>query len=326
MSDALGGYQNSHISYFAFARHALVEALKLSGVVHGDRVALPGFICRDVLAPLHVLGATPTFYDVDESLRPTSLDTLPPTKAIIAVDYFGIAQDLSPFNSYCTRTGARLIEDNAHGLFSKDKNGDLLGTRGDFGILSMRKTFHLASGGALLSRHQSGIAMPCIDRGEGAHGLRFVLSRLERRSSVPVLQGMRTAIRLARRLGGKEAIDGGSRDDETVLPTAMAIGCQSLQRLNAQSPQAESERRRQLFTEVIEDLQRIPQVCLIHERLEKHCVPYGVPFRLIADADSALRKLERRHHVVVMKWPALPSAIADTAPDHYKNVWLVNFL
>lgn len=326
MSDALDGYQNSHISYFAYARHALVEALRLSGVGHGDQVALPSFICRDVLASLHVLRASPTFYEVDESLSPMSLDSLPSTKAIIAVDYFGFAQDLSPFRSYCARSGAQLIEDNAHGLFSKDKNGHLLGTRGDFGILSMRKTFHLASGGALLSRRQSGIAMPCINRGEGAHGLRYVLSRLERRSTVPVFAGMRTAIRLVRRLSGRRAIDDGSSEDETVLPAAMAIGCRSLQRLNAQSPRAESERRRQLFTDVVQDLQHIPHVRLLHERLEAQCVPYGVPFRIFGQPEPELRQLERRHHVVVMKWPALPSGIADTAPDHYKNVWLVNFL
>ncbi|MEY5039908.1 MAG: hypothetical protein RLZZ48_677, partial [Actinomycetota bacterium] len=27
-----------------------------------------------------------------------------------------------------------------------------------------------------------------------------------------------------------------------------------------------------------------------------------------------------------MQWPALPTAIAGSAPAHYRNVWLVNFL
>ena len=50
MTDLLDVYRPSSISYFAFARHALVEALRQSGIGNGDRVALPGFICRDVLA------------------------------------------------------------------------------------------------------------------------------------------------------------------------------------------------------------------------------------------------------------------------------------
>lgn len=326
MNDVLAEYRDSTISYFAYARHALVEALRLSGVGHGDRVALPGFICRDVLASLHVLGAEPTYYEVNDTLSPISLDSLPTTKAVIAVDYFGFAQDLSPFRSYCARTGARLIEDNAHGLLSKDENGDLLGTRGDFGILSMRKTFHVASGGALLSRHESGITMPCIDRSEGAHGLRFVLSRFERKTAIPAFVGMRSAIRLARKMGGKQAIDTGSPNDETILPTPIAIGCRSLERLTTQSAQTERDRRRRLFAEVVDDLHRIPGVRLLHTNIDTHCVPYGVPFSVVDPPKSAFHKLERRHHVVAMKWPALPSEIAGVAPDHYKNVWLVNFL
>jgi hypothetical protein len=326
MNDVLAEYRDSNVSYFAYARHALVEALRLSGISHGDRVALPGFICRDVLASLHVLGATPTFYEVDESLRPVALDSLTATKAIIAVDYFGFEQDLLPVRSYCERTGARLIEDNAHGLFSKDRSGQLLGTRGDFGILSMRKTFHLASGGALLTRDEPGISMPCINRSEGAHGLRYTLSRFERKTSIPVFAAMRSSIRIARRLTGRRPITTGSADDETVLPTPIAIGCRSLDRLNAQDARTESERRRRLYDEVARDLQQVPGVHLLHRQLDVNCVPYGVPFRIVGQPDSALRHVERRHHVVIMQWPSLAGVIADSAPGHYTNVWLVNFL
>ena len=65
-------------------------------------------------------------------------------------NYFGFPQDLSVFSEYCKHTGALLIEDNAQGLFSKDKNGNILGTRGDFGIFSFRKTMPIFSGAALV--------------------------------------------------------------------------------------------------------------------------------------------------------------------------------
>ena len=70
-------------------------------------------------------------------------------KALLAVNYFGFAQDLAPFREYCLRTGATLIEDNAHGFLSKDTSGVLLGTRADLGITSIRKTFRLVNGAAL---------------------------------------------------------------------------------------------------------------------------------------------------------------------------------
>lgn len=326
MSDLLADYRSAEVSYFAFARHAIAEALRRSGVGHGDRVALPGFICRDVLASIAVLGAEPFFYDVDEALQPSSLDHVPPTKAIIAVDYFGFPQDLTPFHAYCSRTNARLIEDNAHGLFSRDERGELLGLRGDFGILSLRKTFHVSSGAALLARQGSGISMPCIERSEGAHTLRFTLSRLERGTGIPAFAAMRTTIRTARRLLGKPAIDSGSSDDETQLPAAMAIGCRSLARLNQQDINAERARRRTLFDRVAEDLRDTPHVRLLHDQLDDFTVPYGVPFRYDGPGTPPLRAIERRHHVVVMQWPALPTAITDSAPAHYRNVWLVNFL
>jgi dTDP-4-amino-4,6-dideoxygalactose transaminase len=326
MTDLLDAYRPLAISYFAFARHAMVEALRQSGIGNGDRVALPGFICRDVLASIHALGALPVFYEVDESLRATTLDDLPQVKAIIAVDYFGFPQDLAPFREYCSRTSAKLIEDNAHGLFSRDDRSQLLGSRGDFGILSLRKTFHVATGAALLARESAGIDMPCVERSEGAHALRFTLSRFERRTGIPTLAGMRAAIRVARRLARRAEIDPSSSDDETMLPRFIAIRCRSLAKLNDQDPATEIARRRTLFDKVVSDLREVPNVRLLHDRLDSQTVPYGVPFRIESEQQETLRALERRHHVVVMQWPALPSALATSAPDHYRNVWLVNFL
>ena len=168
--------------------------------------------------------------------------------------------------------------------------------------------------------------MPFIERGEGAHALRFVLSRFERRTRIPAFAAMRATIRTARRLIGKPAIDVGSTDDETQLPAAMAIGCRSLARLNEQDVDAERTRRRALFARVAEDLRDTPHVRLLHDLLDDFTVPYGVPFRYDGPGTPPLRAIERRHHVVVMQWPALPTAIADSAPVHYRNVWLVNFL
>jgi hypothetical protein len=67
-------------------------------------------------------------------------------------------------------------------------------------------------------------------------------------------------------------------------------------------------------------------VSLLHDRLDDGVVPYGIPFRADAGAVRAVEELARRYHVSAMQWPALPEAIAASAPQHYRNVWLVNFI
>ena len=327
--NVLRAYAPNAIAIYAFARHALVDALSRSGVMTGSTVALPSFICRDVLASIHALGANTTYYDVDESLRPVNLDSLPPSKAILAVNYFGFPQDLAAFTTYCLRTGAMLVEDNAHGLFSRDATGSLLGTRGDFGILSMRKTFHVSTGAALIAPPGTDLPLssPCRQGADARlDRVRFTLSQWERRTSIPFMPVMRSTIRTARRIVGKPEVVLSTTSEERRLPSHHAIGCTSQDVLNNQDPSLESTRRRRLFETMMPLLGNITGVSLLHDRLGDGVVPYGIPFRADADAIRAVEELARRYHVSAMQWPALPEAVAANAPRHYRNVWLVNFI
>lgn len=64
------------------------------------------------------------------------------------VHYFGQPQDIKKFQTLCNKHKILLIEDNAHG-FGGNYNGNELGTYGDIGISSPRKTINIASGGVL---------------------------------------------------------------------------------------------------------------------------------------------------------------------------------
>ena len=66
------------------------------------------------------------------------------------VNFFGFPQDIDVYRKFAKKSNSILIEDNAHGLFSKDKKYELLGTRGDVGILSVRKSVTLPNTGMLL--------------------------------------------------------------------------------------------------------------------------------------------------------------------------------
>lgn len=328
--DILRDYAPNALARYAFARHALVDALSNAGVTSGSTVALPAFICRDVLASIHALGAQPDFYEVDEALRPRNLASNAPSSAILAVNYFGFPQDLAPFREFCDQHGAQLIEDNAHGLFSRDRDGQLLGTRGDWGILSMRKSFHVSTGAAL-------IAPPGTDLGPTMHcqngtdaqldRIRFVVSRSERKTSLPLMPAMRSTIRALRRLAGKPDIELSSTREEFELPKLRAIGCTSSRVLDTQQPSHEATRRRELFTRLIPEIGGVSGVSLLHDGLADGVVPYGLPFRANSDAAiSQVAKIARRYHVTTMTWPSLPAVVEADAPPHYRDVWLVNFI
>lgn len=327
--DVLREYHPHVVARYAYARHALVEALNQAGVSAGSTVLLPAFICRDVLASVHALNAHVAFYDVDEQLRPRQLDQCPAATAVLAVNYFGFPQDLAPFREYCTRHHARLIEDNAHGLFSRDSSGALLGTRGDYGILSMRKTFHVTTGSALLAATNTDSTVPryCLDHVDSPFDqLRYHLSRLERKTTLPFMSMMRAIIRVARQLAGRPSVLLSSAREEHELPTQHAIGCTSNQILDKQDPARESERRRSLFIRLCKEVGHVPGVTLLYDRLEAGVVPYGIPFRADTHAATEVTKIVRRYHVTTMTWPALPEQVAAQAPNHYRNVWLVNFI
>lgn len=318
-------YAPAHVTHWSLARHALVAALRSSGAVDGATVLLPSFVCRDLLGAVAAAGARHAYYDVDERLRP--LDLPVGARAVIAVDYFGFAAPIEPFRALCADTGAALIEDNAHGLLSRDADGALLGTRGDLGILSMRKTLRLADGGALLDcRSRAAHDEPPCDpsTGQGGAALRAAVASVERRTGLPVMSAMRAGVRTVRRAAGRPEVPVSGDEDELRVPGSPAISCSSLDRLSRADAPAEAERRRDLWRAVTADLDGVRGVRLIHDGLPDGTVPYGVAVH--ADRDDVVRAVARRHRATAMSWPALPADVATRAPAHYRDVRLVNFL
>jgi len=225
---------NSPTRYYSLARWALVDALRACGVGDGDRVLLPGLICKEVLASISVLDAISVFYPVSPQLRPScSADDMTEAKAILAVNYFGFPQDLAVFHRYRQRTGAALIEDNAHGLLSRDTNGELLGARGDAGLFSFRKTISVPDGGALVVNN--GRTMPKAAKLPAVRGLgsRYRVKQSFRRV-VRYLGPIRArkaigAIRWLRQLCTGDAVPPSAADAETRIPLGpspcASVGC-----------------------------------------------------------------------------------------------------
>jgi hypothetical protein len=129
------------------ARHALNLYLKSNG--KDKTIYLPNFICRDLMAVFLENNMHVKFFSVTKSLQPNFRHNVK-CDFLLMVNFFGFPQDIHIYRKFARKSNAILIEDNAHGLYSKDKKYKLLGTRGDIGILSVRKSVTLPNTGMLL--------------------------------------------------------------------------------------------------------------------------------------------------------------------------------
>lgn len=321
---------------FSLARHALVAGLKALGVGSGARVLLPEYICRDLLAALHAAGAVPVYYPVDTRLAPAlPAHEWPVAAAVLMVNYFGFAQQAAPFEQYRARTGAWLIEDNAHGFLSRDVSGRWLGRRGDAGIFSLRKTFWLDNGAALTLESAPAALPPQLDEtdtpGAGKIRLRRALHTLPAGRAIAALAAR--TLRVVRKPASARRVSSGAvlgavdendvDESETVIPGSAAPFRGFARMLAAQDLAAEASRRRALYLK-LEPRARALGMLPVFDALPGETVPYGLP--VYCDDASALARLAAAEHLDSIQWPDLPAAVAAQAPAHYRRLHLINFL
>jgi len=320
-----------HVRYYSLARQALVDALLLGGVSDGDRVLIPELICKDVVASIHTVGATPVFYQVDESLAPRNLHADASIKAIIAVNYFGFPQELDVFKHESRRCGAVLIEDNAHGFLSSDTSNSLLGTRGDLGIISIRKSLRIPDGAQLIVNDNALlINVPeLLAYVSGLLGFRITAQRLalkvQRLTRLPLLEWARYAIRKIRLISTGTALPVSPPSAEFEIITPMGPRDSSMSSIQSLDISYEITRRQELY-QTVASLVLDCDIRPVFESLPTHCVPYGYPFYGDSVAAADVHNLVKKFGIEVINWPDLPASVAETAPMHYQQLWLVNFL
>ena len=304
------------------------NALRYAGIGSGDSVLLPSFICRDLLSAVAELGAKTVFYEVDMALKPVQLDPKISAKVIVAVNYFGFAQNLEPYNEYCKQTGAITIEDNAHGFLSRDENNNLLGTRAKFGITSFRKSLRVQDGAILttsLSDNEIDKQLDYIDSPVSKrNSLLRSLSSFESRTKIPVVaigQSISRAIRLASK---GSALPKPDPNAETSIPGLANPHLQSVAALEALDESQEVLRRRNLY-QVLKSQVVATGATMIFADLPENTCPYGMPVYANKESLKKLARVARQNRVTLMSWPELPNRTICTAPGFYKQVWLLNF-
>jgi hypothetical protein len=317
------------IRYFSLGRFAMREAFSLIGVGEGDFVMMPSYICRDVLASVHERGAKPIFYDVDSNLQPKFLDPKTKSKAIIAVNYFGFPQNLEAFENYARSCGAVIVEDNAHGLLSRDENGNFLGQRTDFGITSFRKTIRTPDGAILrtsLAETQVSDQLDYVFRLKNGRNviLRF-FAAIQRVTNFPLLNWVQSGMKRVRRGVTGSAIPSIDETVERIIPGIPNPSRSSVRKLLNLNEAEEISRRRDLYNAIYPEIIRLG-IKPVFESLKNGTCPYGFPVFATADSESKLSDLARKYRVTLMSWPDLPLEVLPTAPNHYKQIWLLNFL
>jgi len=317
--------------HYSYARFAFLDALQIVGVRAGDSVLMPAFICRDVLAPVHALGAHVEFYEVDRSLRPLLPKQPASARAIVAVNYFGFPQDLGDLQRFANEIGASLIEDNAHGYLSHDDDGIDLGRRTGLGFTSFRKTLRVVNGAFLdVDTRTFPRGAQLLESPTSMHPLplgfriRRIVGALQRVSSLPMLSVARSAIRGARKASGRPVIPQ-SNESETVMPNDPSIHRSSLSALRLLDAPRESERRRTLYQTIATRLQNA-RYTLVFAELPRNVVPWCVPFLAKADDLSRARRVLRGLSVEIFRWPDLPHAVRERSPSFYSEIFVVSMM
>lgn len=166
--------------------HALEMAGLLLDLAPGDEVIVPAFTFVSTVNAFVLRGARPVFADIRRdtlNLDEAEVARLitPRTKAIVPVHYAGVGCELDALGELAARSGAMLIEDNAHGLFGTYR-GRQLGTFGALATQSFHETknFSCGEGGALLINDPRLVERAEILREKGTDRSRFFRGQVDK--------------------------------------------------------------------------------------------------------------------------------------------------
>lgn len=129
---------------------ALHLALLALGVGPGDEVIVPDITWVASVAPIHYVGATPVFADIEErswGLSPESFEKAitKRTKAVIIVDIYGNMPDMDKLLKIARKHKIKVIEDAAEAMGARYKDRPA-GSFGDIAAFSFNATKILIAG------------------------------------------------------------------------------------------------------------------------------------------------------------------------------------
>lgn len=308
--------------YFRRARQALCVGTRLLTQGKAATVGVPRFICSDVPKSLLADGFKVTYYEVTASLEPDFNYPAPTCDILLLVNYFGFAAPVSKVDRIWQFPRTRIIEDNAHGLFSCDLDGLSLGSRTAIGVTSFRKTLRVPDGGILHVNDPSFVASafaynlpPSQQKLDTGFRMRAAIYSLEKKTHLPLMNISRIIKRVVRPIRQGE----GSADSNP-----QPVSHDSLAILQCHDSTREIARRRNLYFSTMNIVESSGGQ-LIFSALPDGVAPYCLPF---IGPTSVAQLVQRRlfwRGREVFSWPDLP-ATNNTSVAWQQNVHLVSFL
>ena len=166
--------------------HALEMAALLLDCGPEDEVIVPSFAFVSTANAFALRGSRLVFADIRPdtlNLDESQLESLitPRTKAIVVVHYAGVPCDMDAILKIANRHGVRVVEDNAHGLFSRYQNK----YTGTFGCLATQsfhetKNFTCGEGGALIINDRDLLERALVIREKGTNRNRFFRGEVDK--------------------------------------------------------------------------------------------------------------------------------------------------
>jgi perosamine synthetase len=214
-------------------------ALAGLGIGPGDEVIVPDVTWIASAAPIHYVGATPVFADIDRASWCLSAEAFaavitPRTRAVIIVDLYGNLPDMAAIEAIARKHGIAVIEDaaEAHG---SEQGGRKAGSFGDVGVFSFHgsKTLTTGEGGMLVTDRTDLFDRVLTLRDHGrAPGDRFFFNRevafKYKMSSMQAALGLAQLERIEELVARKRQIFDWYRarlgDDSTITLNAEAAG------------------------------------------------------------------------------------------------------
>ena len=166
--------------------HALEMSALLLDVGPGDEVVIPAFTFVSTANAFALRGARIVFADIRPdtlNLDESKLEALvtPRTKVIVPVHYGGVGCEMDAIAAIASRSSAKIVEDNAHGLFGTWR-GRALGSFGSLATQSFHETknFSCGEGGALLLNDPELVERAEIVREKGTNRSRFFRGQVDK--------------------------------------------------------------------------------------------------------------------------------------------------
>ena len=310
----------NNLKYFSLGRDAISFVIENLEISKDEKILLPNLICDVVIPSFSKFYENIYFYQLDSKLEPINLDDFKNVKVLFIINYFGFTQNIENINNYCIKNNILLIEDNAHGLFSKDEKNQYLGTRGDFGIFSYRKTFLLPDGGFLYQKNINTKSNYIFNSNNPS--FKFFIKKIVINLSVKFKYNILLKLRkLINIIYSKKIILNHNFNEQKNLPLEY-----SFKFINQVDEEVEFNRRRSLYLFIEKKLANY-NISPIFDFLPDNTCPYGFPFYVLNEKElQNVISFSNKLGYECVYWPDLPNDSELTFNDgNIGKIFFINF-